>query len=131
MPTTEDHAVQFVKDYELRHGRMATDRRYERTYVADLESVGPDGSRRDIEIKSTATSMRGWFLGMQPRQLEQIRSNPDFYVYVVEGVASGRMTLRILGSDKLTAMIEKAVARTSYEVPWSTAEYESTDIERD
>ena len=74
--------------------------------------------------------MRGWFLGMQPRQLDEIRSNDDFFVYVVEGVSSGRMTLRILGPDRLRVMIEKAVPRTSYEVPWSTAEYDATEVEQ-
>ena len=128
MPTTEDIAVEFVKEYELHHNRTPTDRRYERAYVADLESVGPDGSGRDIEVKSTGTSSRGWFLGMQPRQLDEIRANDDFFVYVVEGVASGRTTLRILDTDTLRVMIEKAVP--SYEVPWSTAEYDATEVEQ-
>jgi hypothetical protein len=129
MPTTEDLAVEFMKEYESRHGRTPVDRRYDRDYVADLESVGPDGSRRDIEIKSTGTSMRGWFLGMQPRQLDETRTNDHFFGYVVEGVSSGRKTLRILSADRLLAMIKKAVPRTSCEVPLSTAEYDATPIE--
>ncbi len=52
----------------------------------DIESL-----LRVIEVKSTATSNRGWYLPLQPIQVKHARTDPDFHVYVVEHIGSGRI----------------------------------------
>lgn len=124
----EDAAVAWVMEYERREGRVPVDRRYQAGFPGDIESPP-----RLIEVKSTATSYRGWFLPLQPVQVEHARTDPTFHVYVVEHIGSGRdtskFTLRILAGEHLRRLAEAAVARTSYEVPWPTADYDATAIE--
>jgi hypothetical protein len=124
----EDAAVAYVTEYERRHGRTAIDRRYQAGFPGDIESPP-----RIIEIKSTATSYRGWFLPLQPIQVEHALTDPAFYVYVVEHIGAGgdpsKITLRILGAEHLQKLAAAAIARTSYEVPWPTADYDGTPVE--
>lgn len=123
----ENAAVTWVMEYERRQGREPVDRRG-RGFPADIESSG-----RIIEIKSTATRFRGWYLSLQPIQLERAKSDGAFFLYVVENVGSGQdlgqITLRILAGDHLRRLAAAAVARTSYEVGWPTADYDATPVE--
>lgn len=123
----EDAAIAWVMEYERRHGRQPVDRRG-RGFPADVESSG-----RTIEVKSTATTFRGWYLSLQPVQLERARADPGFHVYVVEHVGTGRdpggVTLRVLAGDHLRRLAAAAVARTSYEVGWPAADYDATPAE--
>lgn len=123
----EDAAVGWVMAYELRAGRSPVDRRYERAYPGDIDSLP-----RIIEIKATATSYRGWFLPLEPIQVETGRANPNFYLYVVENVGQGdpaAFTLRILAGAQLLRLLDRATERRYFEVPWPTADYDATPVE--
>lgn len=120
----EAAAIDWVIGLERQAGRDPIDRRYEKAFAGDIWS-----DPRTIEVKATSTSYRGWFLPFEPIQLEAARSSDDFYVYVVENVRQGdprQFHLRVLHGDRLRAMVERAVARTSYELPWPVAEYDTT-----
>lgn len=79
--TIEDAAVAFVLDLERQAGRTPHDRRYEKAYAADIESLP-----RVIEVKAVGGSQRGWFLPLEVPQVEAARVNPDFFVYIVDNV---------------------------------------------
>jgi hypothetical protein len=79
----EDAAVSWVMDYERSKGREPTDTRYTGA-PADIESTN-----RIIEVKAFGRSNRGYDLWLEPRQVEEARRNPDFYLYVVENVRQG------------------------------------------
>ncbi len=118
----EAAAVAWVMELERAAGREPVDRRYERAFPGDIESPP-----RIIEVKSTHTSYRGWLLPLQPVQVERGLADPNFCIYVVENVAQGNpalFTLKVLSGERLRQLLENAVARTSYEVPWPVAEYE-------
>ena len=124
-------AVAWVMELERAAGRAPVDRRFEKTFAGDIESPP-----RLIEIKATYSSFRGWFLSLQPVQVERGRIDPNFYIYVVENIAQGDprlFTLKVLHGDRLRRLLDKAVARTSYEVPWPVAEYDTapTDLDDD
>lgn len=124
----EDAAVAWVMQYEMAQGRTPVDTRRTKGAPADIASSG-----RLIEVKSTATSFRGWYLSLQPGQLKLARSDASFHVYVVEGIGSGddpgAITLRILTGAALRSMVAKARAVVSYEVPWPTALYDASPVE--
>ena len=127
----EGAAIAWVMDLERAAGRAPVDRRYERAFVADIESLP-----RIIEVKASYVRYRGWFLPLQPVQVEQGRVDPNFYIYVVENVAQGdpaKFTLKVLHGERLHRLLAKAVARTSYEMPWPVAEYDtaSTNLDGD
>lgn len=124
----EDAAVAWVMEFERRAGREPFDRRYERSFPADLESPP-----RIIEIKASAGSYRGWLLPLEPVQLEHARTDPTFFLYVVENVGQGdpaKYTLRILAGDHLRALTARATERRYFEMSWPTADYDHTPIER-
>jgi hypothetical protein len=128
MSAVEDAAVRWVMAYERERGREPVDRRFDKAFPGDLESPP-----RIIEVKATGTSYRGWFLAMQPVQVEHALTDATFCVYVVENNAQGdpsRFTLRILEGDHLRQMAAKATERRYFEVPWPTADYEATAVER-
>lgn len=50
----EDAAITFVLDLERKAGRSPVDRRYEKAYAADIESLP-----RIIEVKAVGGSQRG------------------------------------------------------------------------
>lgn len=123
----EPAAVKWVMAYEQRQGRQPVDRRYEKTFSGDIESPP-----RIIEIKATATSYRGWFLPLEPVQLEEARANPNFHIYVVENVGQGNaalFTLRILSGDHLKRLAEKVAERRYFEMSWPTKDYDATPLE--
>lgn len=75
---------------------------------------------------------------MEPRQVEEARSNPDFYVYVVENVRQGdssQFTLRVLAGDRLQHLLARAKEYRYFGVPWPVADYDSCliglDVPRD
>ena len=123
----EDAAIIWVMDFERRAGREPVDRRHERTFPGDLESPP-----RIIEIKASATSYRGWYLPLAPSQFEHARTDPSFFLYVVENVGLGdpaKFTLRVLAGDRLRMLAARASERRYFEVPWPTADYDETPIE--
>lgn len=124
----EDMAVPHVIDYERRHGREAADRRGDHSYPADIESHGADGTRRDIELKATGTHLQTG-LSMQQAQIVEAKVNPDFHLYVVEHLGAddpSPVTLRVVAGQDLRDMVDRAIPRTSYEIPWPKADYDAT-----
>lgn len=120
----EGAAIAWVMELERQAGRGPVDRRYVKAFAGDIWSPP-----RTIELKAAGTSYRGWFLPLEPIQLEAARVDPEFYVYVVENVAQGDpadFTLRVLHGDRLRRLAELATERRYFEVPWPVAEYDST-----
>jgi hypothetical protein len=76
----EDAAIAWVIQVELAAGRDPRDTRYQGA-PADIESPP-----RLNEVKAFGKSTRDDLL-LESRQVEEARSNPDFYIYVVELVA--------------------------------------------
>jgi hypothetical protein len=117
----EDAAIAWVIQVELAVGRDPRDTRYQGA-PADIESPP-----RLIEVKAFGKSTRGEDLLLESRQAEEARSNPDFYVYVVENVRQGdpaRFTLRVLGGDHLRRLLARAKEYRSFGVPWPVADYD-------
>ena len=119
----EGAAIAFVLDLERAAGRVPVDRRYEAAFAADIESPP-----RIIEVKAVGGSQRGWFLPLEVPQVNAARTNPDFYVYVVDNVRQGdpaKFGLKVLGGDRLARLLDKAKQRSYYEVPVPVAEYDN------
>ncbi len=118
----EDAAIKWVIDLERAAGRQPRDTRYAGA-PADIESPP-----RLIEVKSFGTSNRGYDLWLEVRQVEEAKTNPDFYVYVVENVRQGdpgQFTLRVLGGDRLQRLLRWAKEQRYYTVPWPVADYDT------
>jgi hypothetical protein len=117
----EDAAVAWVLEYERGQGREAQDVRYSGA-AGDVQSDG-----RVIEVKAFGRSNRGYGLWLEERQVREARTNPDFYVYVVENIRQGNpsaFTLRVLGGERLRRLLERAKERRYFEVPWPVADYD-------
>jgi Transposase/Domain of unknown function (DUF3883) len=118
----EDAAIKWAMGLERAAGRRPRDTRYLGA-PADIESPP-----RLIEVKSFGTSNRGYDLWLEVRQLQEAKTNPEFYVYVVENVGQGdpgQFTLRVLGGDRLRRLLERAKEQRYYTVPWPVADYDS------
>jgi hypothetical protein len=118
----EDAAIAFVIGLERQAGRSPQDRRYEAAFAADIESLP-----RIIEVKAVGGSQRGWFLPLEVPQVNEARSNPDFFVYIVDNVRQGDLAkfgLKVLGGERLARLLEKAKERRYFEVPVPVAEYD-------
>lgn len=118
----EDAAIRFVLDLERGVGRSPVDRRYEPAFAADIESAP-----RVIEVKAVGGSQRGWFLPLEERQVNAARTNPQFFVYIVDNVRQGdpaKFGLRVLGGERLARLLERAKERRYFEVPVPVAEYD-------
>jgi Domain of unknown function (DUF3883) len=121
----EDAAIAWVIQLETAAGRRPQDTRY-RGAPADIESPP-----RLIEVKAFGKSTRGYDLLMEPRQLEEARANPDFYIYVVENVRQGnplQFTLRVLAGDHLQRLLTRVKEYRYYGVPWPVADYDKCSL---
>ena len=121
----EDAAIAWVIQLEIAAGRRPQDTRY-RGAPADIESPP-----RLIEVKAFGKSTRGYDLLMEPRQLEEARANPDFYIYVVENVRQGnplQFTLRVLAGDHLQRLLTRVKEYRDYGVPWPVADYDKCSL---
>lgn len=90
---------------------------------ADVESLP-----RIIEVKAFGGSNRGFGLWLEVRQVEEARSDPNFFVYMVENVRQGdpsKFTLKVLGGEQLRRLLNRAKEKRYYEVPLPVAEYDS------
>ena len=119
----EGAAIAFVMGLERAAGRNPVDRRYEAAFAADIESLP-----RIIEVKAVGGSQRGWFLPLEVPQVNAARTNPDFFVYIVDNVRQGdpaKFGLKVLGGERLARLLEKAKERRFFEVPVPVAEYDS------
>jgi hypothetical protein len=75
----ETAAVEWVMELERTAGRQPRDTRFA---GAAADVLSPP---RVIEVKAFGKSGRGYDLWLETRQVEEARSNPDFYLYVVNG----------------------------------------------
>lgn len=117
----ESAAITYVIECEAQEGRQAHDTRG-RGVAGDLVS-----GDRVIEVKAYGTTARGTDLWLEVRQVEEARTNPDFWVYVVENVRQGDPALfRLLciGGDDLQGLISRARERRYYEVPFPVGVYD-------
>lgn len=116
-------AIEVVMAYERLQGRVPRDSRH-RGEAADLESSG-----RVIEVKAYGGSGRGYDLWLEVRQFEEAQRNPNFYLYVVEHVRSGKPTLKILHGEQLARLLGRAKEKRHFELPWPTRDYDATSLE--
>ncbi len=79
----ESAAIEWVMGLGRGAGREPRDVRYA---GAPGDIASPP---RVIEVKAFGKSNRGYDLWLETRQIEEARTNPDFYVYVVENVRQG------------------------------------------
>jgi hypothetical protein len=117
----ENLALAFVIAQEALDGRAATDTRG-RGAAGDLISA-----ERVIEVKAFGTSARGADLWLEVRQVEEGRTNPNFYVYVVENIRQGdpaAYRLLEVGGDDLQRLLAHAREKHYYEVPFPVAVYD-------
>ena len=124
--SVEDAAIAWVMRYERAAGREARDVRYARG-PADIDSPP-----RTIEVKAYGKNNRGYDLWLEVNQVNEARSNANFYVYVVENVRQGDpslFTLRILDAEHLAGLLTRAKEQRYYTVPWPVADYDATTPE--
>ncbi|MEV4619852.1 DUF3883 domain-containing protein [Asanoa sp. NPDC049573] len=120
--TVEDAAIAFVVRWEAEHGRTARDIRGTGA-AADVA-----GSERVIEVKAYGQSARGQDLWLEPRQRSEAAVNPRFWLYVVENVRQGNpahFRLLQIGGEDLRRLMERAVERRYFTVPWPVAVYDA------
>ncbi len=117
----EDAAIAYVLQYEQARGREARDTRHAGA-AGDLIS-----GDRVIEVKAYGKSSRGQDLWLEVRQVEEARSNPNFWLYIVENVRQGdpaQFRLLEIGGKELQSLLSRARERRYYEVPWPVAAYD-------
>jgi hypothetical protein len=117
----ETAAVQYVIAHEHIDGRTARDTR---GTGAIWDVISPP---RMIEVKAYGGSARGQDLWLEVRQVEEARRNPQFYLYIVENIRQGDpelFTLKVLGGDRLTHLLQRAKEQRYYTVPWPVSDYD-------
>ena len=117
----ESAAIAFVLAQEALEGRPGTDRRGQGA-AGDVEC-----GERVIEVKAYGGSARGSDLWLEVRQVEEGRSNANFWVYVVENVRQGdpkHFRLLRIGGDDLQALLARAREKHYFEVPFPVAVYD-------
>ncbi len=118
----ENQAVQHVLRAEQAAGRKPVDVRHA-GQPYDVSSPP-----RKIEVKAFGVSARGAPIPLEHRQVEEAGKDPNnFYLYVVDNVAQGPPTIRVLHGDDLAAMIGRAKPTVTYWPTFRTAEYDSAD----
>jgi len=117
----EQAAIEFVRDQERAAGRDARD-------VRGTGAAGDIGNPpRTIEVKAYGGSARGSDLWLEPRQFDEARRDPEFYVDVVENVRqgdSGQFVLKVLGGERLARLLARAKEQRYCTVPWPVADYD-------
>ncbi|MDE3111510.1 MAG: DUF3883 domain-containing protein [Chloroflexota bacterium] len=123
----EDAAVEFVIAFERHAGRDPRDTRNTGA-AADIESSG-----RVIEVKAAAGSIRNaGFVYLEPRQVEEARANPNFFIYLVENIGPGftsEFQLRILGGERLRRLVDRVKERRYFELPVPVSEHDALLVE--
>jgi Protein NO VEIN, C-terminal len=118
----EEAALAWVMELERAAGRTPRDTRFAGA-PADIESLP-----RLIEVKAFGKSNRGYDLWLEVRQVEEARSNANFYLYVIENVRQGDpalFTLKVLGGERLRRLLERAKEQRYYTLPWPVADYDA------
>lgn len=117
----ENAAIAFVLAYEATHGRPSHDTR------GTGAATDVAGDMRTIEVKAYGGSARGQDLWLESRQVDEARTNPNFWLYIVDNVRQGdptRFGLLTVGGGDLAALITRAVERRYYTVPFPVATYD-------
>ncbi|MDP3712176.1 MAG: DUF3883 domain-containing protein [Mycobacteriales bacterium] len=119
----EAAAIEFVIAREAEEGRVATDTRYQGE-AGDVVS-----GDRVVEVKAFGGSARGADLWLETRQVEEGRSNPNFWLYLVENIRQGdpaHYRLLRIGGEQLQALLARAREKHYFEVPFPVAVYDAT-----
>lgn len=117
----ENAAIAFVVAYEATCGRLSHDTRGTGA-AADVA-----GDMRTIEVKAYGGSARGQDLWLESRQVDESRTNPNFWLYIVDNVRQGdptRFGLLTIGGSELATLMARAVERHYYTVPFPVATYD-------
>lgn len=64
---------------------------------------------------------------LETRQVDEARTNPNFWLYIVDNVRQGdptRFGLLTIGGSDLAALMTRAVERHYYTVPFPVATYD-------
>lgn len=118
----EDAGLRYVIDQEALAGRIATDTRGRRA-AGDLTS-----GERVVEVKAYGGSARGQDVWLEVRQIEEARSNPDFWLYIVENIRQGdpaQYRLLRVGGQRLAGLLTRAVEHRYFTVPFPVAVYDT------
>lgn len=119
----EDASIEWVIQHEKAAGRNAENVRG-KGHAGDISSPP-----RTIEVKAYGGSARGHDLWLEVRQFEAAKSDPEFYIYVVDNIRQGdpeHFHLVVLGGDRLKALLVRAKPQRYVTVPWPVADYESS-----
>ncbi len=119
----EDAAIQYVMELERLAGREPVDRRYEAAVAGDIYSAP-----RTIEVKAVGKDQRGWFVPIETRQYDAARSDPNFFLYVVDNIRQGdpsAFRLKVFAGDQLHRLLDKAKKREYWEMPIPVGEFDS------
>lgn len=124
----ETAAIAYVLATEAASGRAGVDTRG-RGAAGDVQC-----GERIIEVKAYGSSARGCDLWLEVRQVEEGRTNPNFWLYIVENIRQGDpdhyRLLRIGGAD-LQALLLRAREKHYYEVPFPVGLYDRLAPPRD
>lgn len=118
----EDAAIAYVITREGSEGRQARDTRGKGA-AADLAS-----GERVIEVKAYGGSARGQDLWLETRQVHEARTNPDFWLYILENIRQGdpaQFQLLRVGGEDLRLLLQRAVERRYYTVPFPVGLYDA------
>ncbi len=121
----ENAAIEWVMALERAAGREPVDVRYTRS-GGDI--ISPP---RTIEVKAVGKSARGADLPLEIPQYEAARTDPNFYLYVVDNVRQGNpalFALRVLGGDRLQRLLLRVKEFRAYAMPWPVADYDSCQV---
>ncbi len=118
----ETAAVLWVLDLERAAGRVPVDKRSDPRYPADIDSPP-----RVIEVKAVGADARGSDLPLEVAQVERAKTDPDFYLYVVDRVAQGhpaKFRLKVYGGDQLARLTARVREQRYYELRVPVAEFD-------
>jgi hypothetical protein len=119
----ETAAIEWVIELERQAGRPASDRRSVRDVPGDIESPP-----RIIEVKAVGGDARGADLPLEVAQVKRARTDPNFYLYLVDRIAQGNpadFRLKVFGGEQLTRLLARARERRFFELPVPVVEFDS------
>jgi hypothetical protein len=118
----ERRAIEYVLGLEREAGRIPED--VSRRGVPYDISSPP----RKIEVKASGGSARGAAIPLEGSQVAEAKSDPEnFYLYVVDNVATSQIAVRVVHGDALAAMIERTTPRLTYWPTLRSGDYDRTD----
>lgn len=119
--TIEDLAIAWVRELERADGREPRDARGQ-------SAVDIISSERHIEVKAFGGSARGEMLWLEEAQVREARQNPDFWLYVVDGLRNGdpdSYGIVRYSRDEAVALIERGRRRVHWETTLPAGDYDA------